>query len=475
MAEESYPSFGVLLVDDEKAWLRSLSLSLERNVGINNIIQCDDSREVTTILGNCDIGLVLLDLTMPHIPGEKLLETITADFPDVTVLVISGMNQIETAVNCIKKGAYNYFVKTIEEERLIQFIRHAIQLQELKQHNREITNRLLSGNLESPDSFADIVTNNPKMHSIFQYVEAVAKTMQPVLITGESGSGKELIAQSIHKLSNRSGKLLCVNIAGLDDNIFSDTLFGHVKGAYTGAEAPRKGIIEEAEGGTLLLDEIGDLSMQSQVKLLRLLQEGEYFPLGSDKPKRSKTRIILATHKDLKQEQKDNKFRKDLYYRLCTHHIHIPALRERKDDIPVLLDHFLMKASEELGKKKPTYPRELLVLLSTYHFPGNIRELKSMVFNAVSLHQSKILSLKTFIGATQAEVSNEEANDLLLDDQNPFQQFETLPKLTHSNLLLIKEAMHRSEGNQSIAARMLGISQPALSKRLKQINKLELS
>lgn len=468
--KELYPSFGVLLVDDEKPWLRSLRIALERNGGINNIYMCDDSREVIPLLKRQSIGLILLDLTMPYLTGEKLLDLINKDFPDITVIIISGMNQLEIAVQCMKNGAYDYFVKTIEEERLIQGVRHAIQMHELTYCQREITNRLLTGKLENPEAFSHIITKNHHMFSIFQYIEAIAKTNQPVLITGESGSGKELVSQALHQLSQKKGKLVSVNIAGLDDNVFADTLFGHLKGAYTGADNARKGIIEEATGGTLLLDEIGDLSLSSQVKLLRLLQEGEYFPLGSDKAKRSSVRVILATHKDLKKEQEAGRFRKDLYYRLCTHHVHIPALRDRKDDVPILLDHFLKEASIELKKTKPGYPRELAVLLSNHNFPGNIRELRSLVFNALSLNKTKILSMETFKHLiTPGEIhttttNNEEALG------NPFQTIEPLPTLAQNNVLLIREAMQRTEGNQSIASRMLGISQPALSKRLKQLD-----
>jgi DNA-binding NtrC family response regulator len=462
-----YPHFGVLLVDDEPAWLRSLSLTLERSAGISNISSCQDSRAVMELLETKEIGLVLLDLTMPHLAGDQLLAMIAERHPEIAVIIISGMNQIESAVNCIKLGAFDYFVKTVEEDRLVSGVLRAIRMLELERQNREMSSRMLSGELKHPEAFSGIVTNDRTMHAIFSYIEAVALSCEPLLIMGESGVGKELIARAVHTLSNCSGQLVAVNVAGLDDVVFADTLFGHTRGAFTGADQPRRGMIEEAADGTLFLDEIGDLSIPSQVKLLRLLQEGEYFPLGSDRPKRLKARVVVATHQDLTAKQAAGTFRRDLYYRLCTHLVHVPPLRERKGDLPPLLDHFLEDAARILGKKKPTPPRELLQLLATYSFPGNVRELKALVYNAVSVHRDRVLSMETFlksIGRQDARPSQDLQQE---SEQNIFAGMERLPTFGEAAELLVGEAMTRANGNQTIAARLLGISQPALSKRLK--------
>ena len=466
MNEALYPAFGVLLVDDEPPWLRSLTMTLEGPGAISNVRQLSDSREVLPLLAGEDIGLILLDLTMPHLSGEELLSAISEEHPEISVIVLSGLNQIETAVRCMRMGAFDYLVKTDEEDRIVDSVRRAIRMQELQRENKEMRRRFLHDRLECPEAFAPIVTDNKGMRSIFQYIEAVAKSTQPILITGESGVGKELIARAVHTLSRSQGPLVSVNVAGLDDNMFADTLFGHRKGAFTGADETRSGMVEQAAEGTLFLDEIGDLSLSRQVQLLRLLQEGEYFPLGSDLPKQLKARIVVATHQDLSEKRNAGSFRKDLYYRLRAHHVHIPPLRQRKDDLPLLLDHFLEESARVFAKRKPSYPKELVTLLATYSFPGNLRELRSMVYDAMSVHNSYMLSMNTFLLAM--EVQGEKPQPPAgVKNQNVFLGSEEIPTLSEAVEQLVAEAMRRADNNQSIASRLLGISQPALSKRLK--------
>ena len=453
-------------MDDEPAWLRSLSLALESSCGVTNVVPCKDSREVMGLLERQEIGLVLLDLTMPHVSGEELLTQIGERFPDVATIVVSGLNQVGKVVSCMKLGAYDYYVKTDDEERIVAGVLRAIKLLELRRDNKEMTRRFVSCELQHPEAFSAICTADRAMQAIFSYVEAVAKSPLPLLITGESGVGKELLAKAAHRLSGCKGELVAVNVAGLDDTVFADTLFGHLRGAFTGAEGTRRGMIEAAANGTLFLDEIGDLSIASQVKLLRLIQEGEYFPLGSDQSRRLKARIVVATHQDLEEKVAQGSFRRDLFYRLRTHHVEIPPLRKRKEDIPYLLDLFLEEAAATLGKKKPTPPAELVQFLATYGFPGNVRELKAMVYDAVSIHKDRMLSMDSFLKAVtgKAEHGAEEAR---LQEQNPFAGFERLPTFAHAANYLLEEALKRSGGNQSLAARLLGISQPSLWKRLK--------
>ena len=458
-----YPQFPVLLIDDEISFLRSMSLTLERN-DITNIHTCSDPKTVPELMKKLNTGLVLLDLTMPVISGRDLLTWFKEEYPDVCVIVISGINQVEAAVDCVKQGAFDYFVKTTEQSQIIEGIKRAIRTQELSIENQVLRRQMLTTELQQPELFDAIITSSSSMWSVFKYLESIARTNQPILICGESGVGKELFANVAHSLSARKGELVTVNVAGLDDDIFADTLFGHSRGAFTGADKERPGLVEKAAGGTLFLDEIGDLSLASQVKLLRLLQEGEYYPLGSDKPKRIQARVIVATHQDLANLQDEGKFRKDLFFRLKTHQVKIPALRERLSDLPILIDHFVKQACDELGKSYPKIPKSLSVLLSSYSFPGNARELKALVYDAVSRSHGDALDTSSFTHLFDKENLN------LNDGENvSFHPTMPIPTLTQMAEQLVTEAMSRSQGNQSLAARMLGVSQPALSKRLKNM------
>jgi DNA-binding NtrC family response regulator len=472
MITSTYPHLPILMVDDELQTLNSFEYVL-RSANMTNIIRCQDSRNVMGIFAQHEIEVMMLDLSMPHISGEELLLMVTKDFPEVPIIVVTGSNDVETAVTCMKTGAFDYMVKPVEKSRLISGVKRAIELRELQRENKLLRTYVLSDKLDHPEAFSEIVTNSPIMRSIFQYIESISLSPQPVLITGETGVGKELVAKAIHQLSHRKGAFVPVNVAGLDDNVFADTLFGHRKGAFTGADQVRSGLVEQASGGTLFLDEIGDLSPASQVKLLRLLQDGEYFALGSDVGKRSDARVVVATNQNIQLLQESGKFRKDLYYRLCAHPIHVLPLRERREDLPILLDHFLEKASTTLGKNKPTPPRELLILLSTYHFPGNIRELQSMILDAVSSHKSGKLSMDVFKSyIRQRQPSFDIDSRQSLEGENMLISFpEQLPTLKNTEQLLISEAMKRANGNQAIAAQLLGITRQALNKRLKLTGK----
>lgn len=470
MSKKDFPVLPVLLVDDEESWLHSFGMTL-RSAGINNIITCNDSAKVMQLLADTAVSVLVLDLNMPYFTGDALLPELSKEFPEVPVIIITGLDQVETAVSCMKLGAYDFYTKVADESRLIAGVKRAVELGHLRRERTSLKEHFLEDRLDHPEAFAHIITQNKQMRSIFQYIEAVASTGEPVLITGETGVGKELIARAIHNLSNCRGEFVAVNIAGLDDTMFSDTLFGHKKGAFTGAEDTRNGLIARAEGGSLFLDEIGDLQPNAQSKLLRLIQEREYYALGSDVSRSTSARMIFATHHDLLSLQNSGSFRSDLFFRLRTHHVHIPPLHSRLDDLPPLLDHFLEKGAEKLGKKKPAYPQELVTLLSTYPFPGNIRELQSMIFDCLSKHKSHTLSMhgfREYIRQRCAEcVSKAEQQN---NSETIYSSLDTLPTLKDSCRFLVVEALQRAKGNQTIAAQMLGITRQALSWRLKQID-----
>ncbi|MEN2995223.1 MAG: sigma-54 dependent transcriptional regulator [Thermodesulfovibrio sp.] len=456
----------VAIVDDEEEALYSYSLILKQ-AGIKDIVLIQDCRELPIILKERSFSILLLDLSMPHISGFDLLKYLSVEYPEIPVIIITAIKDIETAVECIKIGACDYLVKPIEKNKLISSVKKALEINRLKEEISELKHRLIENKLEQEEAFSEIITVNQKMRGIFKYIEVISKTDQPILITGETGTGKELIARAIHKISNKKGEFVAVNVAGLDDAMFSDTLFGHKKGAFTGAFSNREGLISKAKEGTLFLDEIGDLSETSQLKLLRVIQEKIYYPLGSDLPKSTDARLIVATNKDIHEMVANGKFRKDLFYRLKGHHIHLPPLRERKDDIPLLLEYFIEKAALSLGKKPPKYPEELIILLMNYSFPGNVRELKMMVYDAVARCKSNFLSLELF--KDMIDISNLIDNKIKTEIVKFYIQMrfpERLPTLKEMEEILISEALRRAKGNQGIAASMLGITRQALNKRL---------
>jgi two-component system response regulator HydG len=454
----------VLLVDDDPQFLLSAGTTL-RAAGVEPVLTVEDSRQVLPLLAKRDVSVLVLDLTMPHLSGEELLKRVREEFPHLPVIVMTGLNEVETAVSCMREGVFNYLVKPVESSRFVASVSRAREMRELQEEVSSLKMRLLSGRLERPEAFSGILSISRKMFGIFHYLEAIARSSQPILITGETGAGKELIARAVHAISASRGAFVAVNVAGLDDTMFSDTLFGHTKGAFTGAEQARDGLIAQASGGTLFLDEIGDLKDSSQVKLLRLLEEREYYPLGSDVFRRTDARVICATHQHPTELLSAKTLRKDLYYRLTGHHVHVPPLRERPEDLPLLVEHFLEEAARSLGKKKPTPPPELFTLLSAYGFPGNVRELKMMIHDAVARHGSGVLSLDSFRKVVGPAGPSDErvapaGGDPSLSIPGRF------PTLKEAEEFLVSEALKRSRDNQGVAATLLGITRQALNKRL---------
>ena len=456
----------VLLVDDEPHILASSRLVLRSN-GIKDIVLLQDSREVLPFLEKTQVAAIIMDLYMPNLSGLELLPMLVERFPHIPVIVMTAIGETQTAVQCMKMGAFDYLVKPVDSDQLYSSVRKALEIQSLSDELSSLKECLFDDKVRNPAAFSRIVTGSPKMRKVFQYVEVVAGSRQPLLVTGETGVGKELIAHAIHTLSGSRGEFVPVNVAGLDDNMFSDALFGHKKGAFTGADQPREGLIARAGGGTLFLDEIGDLKEMSQIKLLRLLQENEYYPVGSDIPRISEARIVCATNRNLQQTIAAGTFRNDLYYRLCAHQVRIPPLRERIEDIPVLLDHLLHEAAMSFNKRKPTPPPELHTLLSLYSYPGNVRELQAMVFDAVARHTSGILSMDSF----RMVIDDDRPAGTLcpapggLDDRlvSLFGHFPTMKEVEE---YVIGEAMKRANGNQGIAASLLGTTRQTINRRL---------
>jgi DNA-binding NtrC family response regulator len=462
----AFSDLPVLLVDDEPDLLYSVSVLL-RTSGLAHVVTLDDSRAVLPLLAERDVGVIVLDLTMPHLCGQALLERVAADHPDVPVILLTATSDLETAVQCMQAGALDYLVKPVEESRILSSVKRALEIRAMRTELLALKECVLTDARHQREAFADIVTRDKAMGAVFRYVEAVAQSPYPVLITGETGTGKDLVARALHRLSARTGEFVAVNVAGLDDTMFSDTLFGHTKGAYTGADRPREGLITTAAEGTLFLDEIGDLAMASQVKLLRLLQDGAYHPLGSDRPRQSRARIVVATNCDVLQGVNAGNFRKDLYYRLRTHHLQLPPLRERTDDLPLLVAHFGGKAARALGKPAPMVPLALHQLLKSYCFPGNLRELEAMVVDAVARQRGRTLSLESFKDAMSGSRLASAGTQMSCVPASIAGAFpEPLPKIKEAEELLLAEALRRADGNQGVAAAMLGITRQAVNQRL---------
>ncbi|WP_246044607.1 sigma-54-dependent transcriptional regulator [Geomonas ferrireducens] len=454
----------MLVVDDEPGILNEVSLLLASS-DIPEVTTISDSRQVLPYLRERRVSAVVLDWVMPNVSGAEILQGLTVEHPEVPVIVMTAMGDVETAVACMRQGAFDFLTKPVDPNRLVASVKKAMQVSELGLQNRMLKDYLLADTLGNPDAFAGIVTESKKMRGIFQYIEAIASSRLPVLITGETGVGKELLARAVHEVSGVSGPFISLNAAGLDDFMFSDTLFGHKKGAFTGADSKRDGLIAAAAGGTLFLDEIGDLNHASQIKLLRLLQEREYYRLGSDLLLKSDARIVAASNMDFAALRAAGTFRNDLYFRLCAHEFRVPPLRERLEDLEVLVDYFVRQVAAEQEKPVPRVPPAVIAALQQCSFPGNVRELYNMVHHAVTCNDGTPLSVADFPGVAPAPARAPQP----VDCGNPlFALFGKFPTVMQVEEYLIAEAMKLTSGNQTQAAELLGVTRPTLNKRLKQ-------
>lgn len=459
----------VLLVGDDPLSLEQTRLLLLGS-GISTVIALVDSRATLPFLEMHNVALIVLDMTSV-MNRTGLLTRICMDYPNVKVIVQTDCNDVELAVDCMKLGAVDYMVRPVETGRLIRAVESALNFECKQLEVSSLKEYLLNDSLEHAEAFVEIKTASRKMRAIFQYTEIVACSPQAVMITGETGVGKEMFAHAIHRISKVRGQFVSINVAGLDDAMFSDTLFGHKKGAFTGADQYRDGLVSKAAMGTLFLDEIGDLNELSQVKLLRLLQEREYYPVGADLVKTSTARIVLATNVNLPERIKEGRFRRDLYYRLCSHQIRVPALRERREDIPLLFEVFVEEAARRFNRSVPVALPEVIRGLSEYDFPGNVRELQAKVNDAVARHQDGVLTLDDFTGISAT--AEPQAASLLTaytaGSTGVYGLFGRLPTFREIEDYLIVEALKLSDGNYAVAASILGVTRQTISKRLKSI------
>jgi DNA-binding NtrC family response regulator len=458
----------ILLVDDDAEFLDGARRALLAH-DISNVTTLQGGYKVLQALATGAHNVLLLDWVMPDLSGADLLPEVIRQFPNIPVIIITGVSDLDNVVSCIKQGAYDYITKPIDSTRLVSIVQNAVKSSELVVRNRKLTGYLLGEPLSEPENFRDIITSSDRMMSIFKVIETLSSSRQPVLITGETGVGKELIAEAIHKSSGLKGRMVTVNAAGLDDTMLADTLFGHKKGAFTGATDSRDGLIEQAKGGTLFLDEIGDLCSASQIKLLRLLEQNEYYRVGSDYLHKSDARIITASNASFPTLLASGAFRSDLFYRISVHALHIPPLRERPEDIVPLVQHCVKMSAKSMKIPPPVLSKDLFQALKSYDFPGNVREMINMVHNAVAQNRSRTLEINNFPKLATNPVPRREIVRKVGDTQFALHAtFPDFPTINDVEALLVDDAITLSQGNRSAAAKMLGVSRPTLQKKLEQ-------
>lgn len=454
----------IVIIDDEKEITSSYEIFLKR-AGHSDYMLFNSPAEFIGVMEDIEPAVVFLDLRMPQINGEELLDRLSRTHRNSSIFIVSGTEDVSTAVRCIKNGALDYIVKPIDKDRFHTAITKGLEIHRIKKELAQIKDSFPNTPLSSHPAFRRIITRSPSMTKVLKYVQMLSVNNTPVLITGETGTGKELLAEAVHLCSGRGGGFVPVNASALDENMFNDTLFGHKRGSFTGADRDRAGLLATAESGTVFLDEIGDLKESSQIKLLRLLQNREYLPIGSDRPLISNARIVAATNANLREKVDRGTFRQDLFYRLSAHTVHIPPLRERCEDIELLFHHFFSKQFSEHKENLPEIPSELIKSLRNHTFPGNVRELEAIVANYAVMFQlssAGTSELKEFLAGHNVKMDSRDLSACY----SSFSYEGTFPSLKEMEQVLVEEALKRTSGNQSKAASLLGISRQALNKRV---------
>jgi two-component system NtrC family response regulator/two-component system response regulator AtoC len=451
----------VLLVEDEKRMRQVIVMQLsDLDLHVHEAV---DGEQAIEIFENETIHLVITDLKLPKVNGMEVLQTIKEKDPEIPVIVITAYGSIENAVKAIQEGAFDYVTKPFKEEKLRASVIKALKISRLTYEVRHLRQEI-----EDRYTFKNIVGDSPKICDVLKLAGSVSNTDTTVLITGESGTGKELLSRATHINSPRSsGPFLTVNCAAIPSTLLEAELFGYEKGAFTGAHKRTKGKFEEASGGTLFLDEIGDMELDVQAKILRILETQEFERLGGGKTIKADVRVIAATNKDLEQMVEEKRFREDLFYRINVFPIHIPPLRERKEDIAKLSSHFIHGFSKAFGKKPPELSEKAIRKLIRYPWKGNIRELKNVLERAMILCKgSQITSNHVILNESQ-EKSFEHMN---IDGLIPMIINEHGIGLDDLEMYCIKYAMKISDNNVSKAARLLGLSRATLRYRLEKTN-----
>jgi len=450
--------FGVLVVDDQEDFAHGLCRLIGSQYPDLVCFAVRSGDEALDILERESIALMITDLRMPEMDGLQLLDRTLEIEPTVSVVLLTGYGSVETAVQALKAGAYDFLTKPIDQDLLFRVVEKGVERSRLLRENFRL--KSLAGECELDQV---IIGQSKSVQRLKETICAVAGSDYTVLILGESGVGKELVAKMVHKLSPRANKpLVSVNCPAIPSELLESELFGHVKGAFTGANRNRKGLFLAANGGSILLDEIGDISLQIQTKLLRVLQDQEIRPVGSSTAHKVNVRILASTNQDLESKIKDNTFREDLYYRLNVLTIEVPPLRERKEDIPLLAQHFVLKTCQELNIPPKEISPEVMAWLSIQEWPGNIRELINFVRRLVVFSSRDTIDMPVLSLVTKG--NGEKSIEL-----KPYKQAkaEVIDNFTRNYVTVL---MRKTKGNISEAARLSGLERVSLQKILKRLN-----
>ena len=442
----------LLVIDDEEIALSNLSYVLQKEG--YKVTSCLSGPAAISLLEKHDYDLVITDLKMERVDGMGVLAKTKELYPDTEVVMITGYATVDSAIEAMKAGAYHYIAKPYKLDEVRKVVREALEKTGLKKENRKLKEHhmVFQGDTR-------LVTNNPKMLKLLQTAELVAETDSNVVLNGESGTGKELLAKLIHASSTRkNGPLLSINCGAFSEELLTNELFGHEKGAFTGANSLKKGLIEMADGGTLFLDEITEMSLSMQVKLLRSIQEKEVLRVGATKPVRVDVRFLAATNRNLQEEVQAGHFRHDLYFRINVVALTLPPLVDRKDDIPLLVSYFLKKYSTLTGKPVESVSSEVLDILMKYEFPGNIRELENIIERGVALTDKSVI---------EAQHLPDDLRGMAL---KTFRRKEggEIPTLEEQEQSYIKWVLQQTAGNKTLAAHHLGIDRVSLWRKLKK-------
>jgi DNA-binding NtrC family response regulator len=446
----------ILVVEDEELMRGILRKLLEAED--YQVLTADSAENALEIFSTRDVELTLTDIRMAGMDGLELLDQIKNIENEALVIIMTAFSSVDSAIAALRKGAYDYITKPFVNEDLLQTVKNALRTKELFRENRALRREL-----EKKYSFSEIIGNSAALQSVFRLIEKVSATNANILIQGESGTGKELVARAIHQHSPRADKpFVAINCGALPESLLESELFGHTKGAFTGAIADKKGLFRAAEGGTLFLDEIGEIPLPLQVKLLRALQEHEITPIGSTISVKFDARIIAATNRNLEEEVGKGNFREDLFYRLNVIEVFLPALRERREDIPLLAKHFVNKTAKEQKQKEKSINKEAMSALINYNWQGNIRELQNAVERAFILSGEEI-----DLESLPPKLRQESQNGFEIRDPNGLN-----PTLEEVERRYVLEILKNVNQDKAVAANILGIDLSTLYRKLKRYDEL---